>query len=193
MNRREAAIALQGFDAAIAIIDQLKFSPRDGCHVAYMAQLPRIERVVLETRMKPLGISLKNTEIISKLSKLARQLHIFTTDEFLDAGWNSVLAGLAGLHVLLEGPSGSGLTTLAKFVSHFCVSETCESIPEIPRVLLGQESTVENFIGASKSQRLSSEWDDITNLIQRENGPLLTGALGGVPVSFTELMKQKHK
>jgi hypothetical protein len=60
--------------------------------------------------------------------------------------------------ILFEGPSGSGLIARAKFVSQCCISSSPSDkslkLHEIPCVLLGPESTVENIIGTFKPQNI---------------------------------------
>jgi MoxR-like ATPase len=103
------------------------------------------------------------------------------------------MAARAGLHVMFEGPSGSGLTTLARFIASFCVEQRSggSNQQEIPRVLLEEESTVENIIGAFRPQRLSHPDEDITKLIQWEDGPLLKAAREGIPVILDRIDEAK--
>jgi hypothetical protein len=88
---------------------------------------------------------------------------------------HAIVAARPGLHVMCEGASGSGLTTLAKFVALFRrrkLSDGSHS-PKLPPVLLGQESTVESSIGAFRPQPLTGENDDMTKLVRWADGPLL--------------------
>jgi hypothetical protein len=52
----------------------------------------------------------------------------------------------------------------------------------IPSVLLGPASTVENFIESFKLQLSDGEGDDIKKLIQCQNGPLLSAATLDLPM-----------
>jgi hypothetical protein len=63
--------------------------------------------------------------------------------------------------------------------------------PDISRVLLGQESTVENVIGSFKPQQLAPNKKDITKLVQWENGPLLKAATTGTPVILNRIDEAK--
>jgi hypothetical protein len=47
---------------------------------------------------------------------------------------------------------------------------------KIPWILLGEESTIENIIGTFKPQSLNKTDNDITKVIEWENGPLLISA-----------------
>jgi MoxR-like ATPase len=40
-------------------------------------------------------------------------MNIYPHPNFIDAAVNAIIAAKSGLHVLLEGPSGCGLSTLA--------------------------------------------------------------------------------
>jgi MoxR-like ATPase len=114
----------------------------------------------------------------------ANQANLYPHECLLDCVVNAVLAARSGLHVLLEGPSGCGLSAIAQFVASFCLKTAKPDQPwpkEIPRVLLGPESTIENLIGAFRPQPLM-QGEDLTHLVQWENGPLLTAALNGLPV-----------
>jgi hypothetical protein len=71
------------------------------------------------------------------------------------------VAAKNGLHVLFEGNSGSGLTTLARFVSLMLLKEKNNDERDLfqhrdlgtlrfPQVLLSNDSTVEDLIGVFK-------------------------------------------
>jgi MoxR-like ATPase len=115
-----------------------------------------------------------------KLQIFAKSHNFHAHPQFIDAALN---AAKSGIHVLFEGPSGCGLSSLANFVSLYCFESThSHEESQIPRVLLGQESTVENIIGTFKPQSLSGGDGDITKLFEWEDGPLLKSAKKGIPV-----------
>ncbi|KAA6353964.1 MAG: hypothetical protein EZS28_050509, partial [Streblomastix strix] len=119
-------------------------------------------------------------------------MHIHPHPQFIDAAVYAIVAARNGLHVLLEGPSGSGLTTLARFVSDFCTKEIARQRKiVVPEVLLGPESTVKNMIGQFKSQEMRSNETDMTKLIKWENGPLLIAAESGIPVILDKIDEAK--
>lgn len=96
-------------------------------------------------------------------------MYIFPHDNFVGAALNAVIAAKCGLHVLLEGPSGSGLITIAKFVSGFCLQYSSDPKFhdfDIPTVLLCQETSVENLIGSYKPQPLREGNENFTKLVQ---------------------------
>jgi hypothetical protein len=111
--------------------------------------------------------------------KLAFEYGLYPHKEIIRVAALAYTAAVQGLHVLLEGPSGCGLTTLAGFLSyvlmkeaeskptdhflnltHSYTSSELETSPltspdnmhkyNYPSVLLGPESTVENLIGIFK-------------------------------------------
>jgi energy-coupling factor transporter ATP-binding protein EcfA2 len=58
------------------------------------------------------------------LIKLASEYGIYPHDEMLRVATLAYTAALQGLHVLLEGPSGCGLTTLTEFLAYALMKET---------------------------------------------------------------------
>jgi MoxR-like ATPase len=90
--------------------------------------------------------------------KLAFEYGLYPHKEIIRVAALAYTAAVQGLHVLLEGPSGCGLTTLAGFLSYVLMKEKTPPSPHpdnihrynYPNVLLGPESTVENLIGVFK-------------------------------------------
>jgi hypothetical protein len=80
------------------------------------------------------------------------------------------VAALQGLHVLLEGPSGCGLISLADFLAYalletgtgsFFLPGLCQNFSffrQSANVLLGPESTVENLIGVCEPRLGNSKF-----------------------------------
>ncbi|KAA6354005.1 MAG: hypothetical protein EZS28_050468, partial [Streblomastix strix] len=171
-------------------LDKLK--PRDACTIAYLAQIPTTDRTQFNDYIDKLGQSDNFQRLRDEISQVATKMHIHPHPQFIDAAVYAIVASRNGLHVLLEGPSGSGLTTLARFVSEFCTKEIArERRTEIPEVLFGSESTVENIIGSFKPQEMKSNEKDLTKLIKWENGPLLIAAESGIPVILDRIDEAK--
>ncbi|KAA6368408.1 MAG: hypothetical protein EZS28_036065, partial [Streblomastix strix] len=182
-SRGYAAMTLRNFSYALDLMVLDKLQPRDACTISYLAQIPTADRAQFNKQIDVLGSSDNFQKLRDEIIKTAKEIYIHPHPQFIDAAVYAINAARAGLHVLLEGPSGSGLTTLARFVAKFCTNKTTQNIPnEIPIVLLGPESTVENIIGSFKPQEVSGEETDLTKLIKWENGPLLIASQAGIPV-----------
>jgi MoxR-like ATPase len=199
-SRGAAVMTMRNFNAAVAMINYGKLTARNACKIAYLSQLPVREQ---ERYLQKLPVQEKETEQISNLrseiATVAKQMGIYPHKQFLTAAMDAILAARSGLHVLLEGSSGSGLTTLARFVALFCLRSPPDAnrsrMIDIPRVLLGPESTIDSIIGAFRPQPLANgETDkatDPTQLVQWENGPFLRAALLGVPVVLDRIESAK--
>jgi sigma54-dependent transcription regulator len=89
-------------------------------------------------------------------------------EELFNAAIPAIVAAHDGRHVLLEGPSGCGLSALADFVARFCARQRRRAGRQtaIASVLLGAESAVETVIGAVKTHSALSS-DDSTRTMQR--------------------------
>ncbi|KAA6359825.1 MAG: hypothetical protein EZS28_044648, partial [Streblomastix strix] len=171
-------------------LDKLK--PRDACTIAYLAQIPTTDRTQFNDYIDKLGRSDNFQRLRDEISKVATEMHIHPHPQFIDAAVYAIVASRNGLHVLLEGPSGSGLSTLARFVSDFCTKEILrDKRIVVPEVLLGPESTVENIIGSFKPQEMKSNETDLTKLIKWENGPLLIAVESGIPVILDRIDEAK--
>jgi hypothetical protein len=94
------------------------------------------------------------------------------------------------LPVLLELPGGIGLIAPAKFVSLDCLPSS-HLYQEIPWIRLGQESAIENIIGTFRPQFLKNTDNDITKLVEWENGPLLISAELWIPVILDRIDQAK--
>ncbi|KAA6368660.1 MAG: hypothetical protein EZS28_035813, partial [Streblomastix strix] len=173
-SRGKAELTLRNFSYALDLMVLDKLKPRDACQVAYIAQIPVADRKNHNIYMDALGKSNDNFQKLrDEITKTAIEMHIHPHPQFIDAAVYAIVAARNGLHVLLEGPSGCGLTTLARFVAKFCMNKTETQIQDkIPCVLLGSESTVENILGSFKPQEMNNDETDLTKLIKWEDGPL---------------------
>ncbi|KAA6353939.1 MAG: hypothetical protein EZS28_050534, partial [Streblomastix strix] len=174
----------------LMVLEKLK--PRDACIISYIAQLPTVDRTQFNAQLDALGTSDNFNQLRNEISIFAQKLHIHPHPQFIDAAVYAIVATRNGQHVHLEGPSGCGLSTIAKFVANFIRYEKETQIQkEIPTVLLGPESTVENIIGQFKPQEMKSNETDLTKLIRWENGPLLIAAESGTPVILDRIEETK--
>jgi MoxR-like ATPase len=162
MTRGEAAMTLRNFSAALAIIEFGHYNPRDACAVAYLAQLPQSERLAFHRRLAPVGTQSMFNVVKKQVIGLAKDLQVHAHDQFIDAAVHALIAAPSGLHVMLEGPTGAGLTTLAKFIALCCMKDgsTHGEPNDIPWVLLGPESFVDDIIGSFRPQSLSDDGED---------------------------------
>jgi MoxR-like ATPase len=190
-SRGEAAMTLRHFNAVIIIMEIGHFRPFDAYTIAYLAQLPQNERKRFKGHMSSLNQLTSMPTVRQKLKQAPLKRHIHPHAQFLGAAGPAFMAAKSELHVLFEGPTGSGLTTLAKFVSEVCIEDCGMSVSEMLRVLLGQESTFENILGALKPQQLTGDRPDVTDLVTWENGPLLEAATRGIPVILDRIDEAK--
>ncbi|KAA6377565.1 MAG: hypothetical protein EZS28_026909 [Streblomastix strix] len=191
-SRGSAAMTLRNFSYALDLMVLDKLKPRDACTIAYIAQIPTADRAQFNKQIDVLGSSDNFQKLRDEISKVATEMHIHPHPQFIDAAVYAIVASRNGLHVLLEGPSGCGLTTLARFVSEFCTKEIAkERRIVVPEVLLGPESTVENIIGSFKPQEMKSNETDLTQLVKWKNGPLLIAAESGIPVILDRIDEAK--
>ncbi|KAA6403417.1 MAG: hypothetical protein EZS28_001045, partial [Streblomastix strix] len=191
-SRGSAAMTLRNFSYAIDLMVLEKLKPRDACTIAYLAQIPTADRTQFNDYIDKLGQSDNFQKLRDEITMVATEMHIHPHPLFIDAAVYAIDAARNGLHVLLEGPSGCGLSTLARFVAKFCTKETArERRIVVPEVLLGPESTVKNIIGSFKSQEMKSNETDMTKLIKWENGPLLIAAESGTPVILDRIDEAK--
>ncbi|KAA6366094.1 MAG: hypothetical protein EZS28_038379, partial [Streblomastix strix] len=151
-SRGEAAMTLRNFSAALDLMmlsKQKQNKPRDACQVAYIAQIPSQDRGQFKKWLDELE---KNDpeksddfkELRNEIIQATTEMHIHPHPQFIDAAVYGIAAAQVGLHILLEGPSGCGISTLAKFIALFCTKANLKNKQtEIPTVLLGPESIVE--------------------------------------------------
>ncbi|KAA6379758.1 MAG: hypothetical protein EZS28_024715 [Streblomastix strix] len=191
-SRGSATITLRNFSYALDLMVLEKLKPRDACQIAYIAQIPIIDRDKLKQRMDKLGKADNFQKLRDEITQTATEMHIHPHPQFIDAAVYAIIAARNGLHVLLEGPSGCGLSTLARFVANFIRNKKGTKLEEeTPIVLLGPESTVENIIGSFKPQEMKSNETDLTKLVKWENGPLLISAEFGTPVILDRIDEAK--
>ncbi|KAA6396296.1 MAG: hypothetical protein EZS28_008170, partial [Streblomastix strix] len=191
-SRGSVAMTLRNFNSALDLMVFDKLKLRDAYQIAYLAQIPTADRVQFNRYIDALGKSDNFNQLRNEITMVATEMHIHPHPQFIDAAVYAIVAARNGLHILLEGPSGCGLTTLARFVYDFCTKETArERRIVVPEVLLGPESTIENIIGQFKPQDINVYETDMTKLIKWENGPLLIAAESGTPVILDRIDEAK--
>ncbi|KAA6398498.1 MAG: putative dynein heavy chain [Streblomastix strix] len=193
-SRGMTAITLRNFSFALDLMVLGNIQPRDACSVVYLAQIPTVDRVRFDHYLDAIGKVNNFQQLRNEISMAASQQHIHPHPQFIDAAFNAIVGAQSGLHVLLEGPSGCGLSTLAKFIAWFCTKEIAKESKlhqEIPSVQLGPESTVEDIIGSFKPQAISGNETDMTKLVQWQNGPLLIAGEIGMPVILDRIDEAK--
>jgi MoxR-like ATPase len=194
-SRGAAVMTMRNFNAAMALINYEKLTAPEACKIAYLSQLPVCEQERYSQKLPAHEApSEKTSKLSTEIKDLAHHMGIYPHKQFRTAALAAILATRAGLHILLEGPSGSGLSTIARFVATFCIRHSSrasqEAISAIPRVLLGPESTIDSIIGAFRPQHLATE-TDITKLVEWENGPFLEAAMSGLPVILDRIESAK--
>jgi MoxR-like ATPase len=183
-QRGSSMITIRNFVRTIALIESGGCSPRDACIVNYLAQIPRSERARFEEQMTSLGMTSSMSKVGSELTIQAKTCGIYPHQEFVDAAICAVLAARAGCHILLEGRSGVGLTTLAHFVA-FCCCNSVDSDSkhrEIPYLLLRSGHPVDSLIGEFVSESLFESQEENSDFCIWEEGPILKAAINGTPI-----------
>ena len=98
-------------------LNKSNISPRIEAEISYTARFPKTEREDFEIILKKFGKLEMEKEKINKIEEELKKNYLYYNEAYKKAAYLVLTACLEGLHPLLIGKNGSGLTTFAKFIA----------------------------------------------------------------------------
>jgi len=188
---------------ACTYLSKVNIPVRFAAEIAYTGRFPRNERETFENILNDFGKNKDIDQIIKKdLEKRFEDNNLYYDEPYIKCAYLALAACKAGLHPLLIGKSGSGLTELAKFIasnySHSMDSfliEKQRKLEELELIHLGYESSVDDLLGCFQQDKneCQNSYDnvDFSKFITWEDGPILRAGKKGYPVILDNIGSAK--
>ena len=198
MNEQESNYLKKSVDPIVTlrnlkyctILGKNNISPRIAVEISYTARFSfeykknNNELEMLLSNLGDMKIDKKNLDnLIEELDKN----NIFYDDNYLISLYLAKTACENGLHPLLIGKEGCGLSTFAKLLQSI-MSKEGDNIEENNYLLCNYETTTEDLIGCQKPIVGN---DTFSNLIKWVDGPILKSAKNGSPVILDNINYSK--
>ena len=163
-----------------------KIHPRISAEISYIARFPKNERKSFENLLNKLGNIEKNKELTAEIEKSIKDNFLFYNETYKQAIYLALTALKEGLHPLLIGEKGCGLTTVAKLVASISSNNNYEFL------LCSSETSVEDLIGCYQPQiRNKNRMQDLSSYIKWHDGPVPRAGKKGVPIILDNINYSK--
>jgi hypothetical protein len=157
-----------------------KWPIRDALFISYLAHFDSNLVHSFDTFLKDLSSEFKPEsrrvlDLIDRINNKCNELSLCSYPEFINAAMIAISAVQCGIHFLLEGKSGSGLSTLACFIDQFQFQGNSSTFSS-NTILLCSDYTLDDILGSFKPH-CSKENEEATELIKWGNGPVLSAVI----------------
>ncbi|ORX59905.1 hypothetical protein BCR36DRAFT_408277 [Piromyces finnis] len=177
-------VTLRNLKACIYLL-KVNIPVRASAEIAYSGRFPIDERNEFNDILGNFGSDDIDSNIKKEIIKRFDEYNLYYNDSYLKCAYLALSACKAGLHPLLIGKNGSGLTELAKFVACNYSISTDTFLSESKRtnvevVCLGSETSTDDLVGCF--QPILCKTEDLTKLISWVDGPIFRAGKSGNPV-----------
>ena len=152
---------------------------RIAAEISYTARFPQNEKKEFQKILKKFGeykINKINKELNDKIKSGLEQHFLYYNDSYKNAVYLALSAIREGLHPLLIGKKGCGLTTLARLIASI-YKKNYEFL------LCSSETSVEDLIGCYQPKiKNKDKIQDLSSYIKWNDGPILRAGKEGIPV-----------
>jgi len=179
---------------ACTYLSKVNIPVRISAEIAYTGRFPKNERNTFNDILNKFGKDDIDNSVKENIKKRLDEDYLYYNDSYLKCAYLALAACKAGLHPLLIGNNGSGLTELAKFIAYNYTYSTDTFLNDIQRehvelIQLGSETSVDDLLGCfqpnineNKDSSTSDDNIDLTKLISWVDGPILRAGRKGSPV-----------
>ena len=153
-----------------------KIHPRIAAEISYTARFPENERKDFEPILNKFGKIEDSPSLKNIIEKYIKENFLYYNDTYKNVVYLALTALNEGLHPLLIGEKGCGLTTLAKLIASI-------SNKDYEFLLCSSETSVEDLIGCYQPKiKLQNKNQDLSAYIKWCDGPVPRAGQKGVPL-----------
>jgi len=162
-----------------------KIHPRIAAEISYTSRFPKSERSNFENILNKFGKINENLELKELIEKNIKNNFLYYNDTYKKAIYLSLTALKEGLHPLLIGEKGSGLTTVAKFLASL-INKDYEFL------FCSSETSVEDLMGCYQPKlKNTNKIQDLSSYIKWCDGPVPRAGKKGVPIILDNINYSK--
>ena len=159
--------------------------PRIAAEISYTARFPKSERKDFEKILEKFGIPQINKNLNQEIESGIKNNYLYFNESYKKAAYLAITAIKVGLHPLLIGEKGCGLTTLAKLVASI-YSKDYEFL------ICSSETSVEDLIGCYQPKiKNNNNIQDLSSYIKWSDGPILRAGEKGISVILDNINYSK--
>ena len=159
--------------------------PRIAAEISYTARFPKEERKY-ENTLNKLGRFQMDESILQEIEIKLKENFLFYNESYVRSAYLALTACRAGLHPLLIGKKGCGLTTFAKFIASLYNNNGHEFL------FCCSETSVEDLIGCYQPKlKKKDNIQDLSDYIKWNNGPILRACEKGISVILDNINYSK--
>ena len=163
-----------------------KIHPKIAAEISYIARFPEKKRKNFCNILNKFGNISENKEILDEIEKIIDDRFLFYNETYKKVIYLALITLRAGLHPLLIGERGCGLTTLAKLVASISGNNNYEFLQ------CSSETSVEDLIGCYQPQlRIKDKIQDLSSYIKWFDGPVPRAGKKGVPIILDNINQSK--
>ena len=173
--------------------------PRIAVEISYVARFPAKERKEFDDILNKFGSFQIEEEQKNKIIERLEEYNFIYDDNLIKSVFLSMKSIKEGLHILLIGKKGSGLTKLSKFIAEICQPKSISGNDKYKLLLCTPETSVDDLIGCyqplyeknKKNKNDKNKSENLTEYFEWVDGPVLLGGKEGVPVILDNINYSK--
>ena len=159
--------------------------PRIAAELSFTARFPKDERLEFENILNKFGKVQEDKNLYDEIDKNIKNNFLYYNNTYKKVIYLSLIALESGLHPLLIGEKGCGLTTLAKLIASI-INKNYEFL------LCSSETSVEDLIGCFQPQiKSKNKLQELSKYIKWYDGPVPRAGKNGVPLILDNINYSK--
>ena len=159
--------------------------PKIAAEISYTARFPKNERKDFEKLLNKFGAFPENNNLNEEIEIYLKNNFLYYNTTYKRVIYLTIIALREGLHPLLIGEKGCGLTTLAKVVASI-VSKEYEFL------FCSSETSVEDLLGCYQPRiKIKDKIQDLSSYIKWCDGPVPKAGKRGIPLILDNINYSK--
>ena len=160
--------------------------PKTAAEISYIARFPKNERKNYDFLLDKFGNFKEDITLKTNIEEAIKNEFLFYNETYKKGIYLALTAIKEGLHPLLIGEKGSGLTTLAKLVASISGNNNYEFL------LCSSETSVEDLMGCYQPQiKIKDKTQDLSSYIKWCDGPVPIAGKKGIPIILDNINYSK--
>ena len=166
-------------------LNKNSISPRNAAEISYTARFPQNERKDFDKILEKFGDFQIDKKVDEEIERGLKDYFLYYNESYKKSVYLAITAIREGLHPLLIGEKGSGLTTLAKLIASIYKKD-------YEFLLCCSETSVEDLIGCYQPKIKNKDGiQNLSSYIKWNDGPILRAARKGISVILDNINYSK--
>ena len=160
-------------------------SPRNAAEISYTARFPKNERKDFDKILEKFGDFQIEKNVDEEIELGLKENFLYYNESYKKCVYLAITAIREGLHPLLIGEKGSGLTTLSKLIASIYKKD-------YEFLLCSSETSVEDLIGCYQPNIKNKDGiQNLSSYIKWNDGPILKAARKGISIILDNINYSK--